>query len=98
MADWKKTEVRRFVCEALDPVIGPAGFRYVKRSEAFVRKIEGGRQELVLALVDYNPEFWFSFALSIRLDTVQDIINRFSGTDVPTKTMTSLTQLEHLGL
>ena len=93
MADWKKSEVRRFVCEALDPVIGPAGFRYVKKSEAFVRKIEGGRQELVLALVDYNPEFWFSFALGVRLDTVQEIINRFSGI-----AMTSMTQLEHQGL
>ena len=98
MADWKKTEVRRLICEALDPIVGPARFRYVRKSEAFVRKIAGGRQELVLALVDYNPEFWFSFTFCVRLDAVEEIINRFSGTDVPCDTITSCTQLEHLGV
>jgi hypothetical protein len=100
MARWIKTEVRRLISEAVAPVVSPAGFRFKKRSEAFIRKIDGGRQEFGLPLVDYNPIFEFSFTLCIRLEEVQDITNRFSGSppryhDV---TLTSITQLEFLGL
>jgi hypothetical protein len=100
MTTWIKTEVRRLVAEAVTPVVSPAGFRFKKTSEAFVRAIDGGRQKLGLPLVDYNPVFEFSFTLCIRLQAVQDITNRFSGS--PPKyhgiTLTSITQLEFLGL
>ncbi len=100
MAQWLKTEVRRMIVDAVTPVVSPAGFRFKKASEAFVRKIDGGRQELGLPLVDYNPVFHFSFNLCMRFEAVQDITNRFSGS--PPKyhsmTLTSITQLEFLGL
>jgi hypothetical protein len=100
MAQWVKAEVRRMIADALTPVVSPAGFRFKKASEAFIRKVEGGRQELGLPLVDYNPLFEFSFTLCIRLEAVQEITNRFSGS--PPKhhsmTLTSITQLEFLGL
>ena len=100
MARWLKTEVRRMIVDAVTPVVSPAGFRFKKATEAFVRKIDGGRQELGLPLVDYNPVFRFSFTLCIRLEAVQEITNRFSGS--PSKyhsmTLTSISQLEFLGL
>lgn len=100
MVQWLKTEVRRMIVDAVTPVVSPAGFRFKKATEAFVRKIDGGRQELGLPLVDYNPVFEFSFTLCIRLEAVQEVINRFSGS--PPKyhsmTLTSITQLEFLGL
>ncbi len=100
MAQWLKTEVRRMIVDAATPVVSPAGFRFKKATEAFVRKIDGGRQELGLPLVDYNPVFHFSFTLCMRFEAVQDITNRFSGS--PPKyhsmTLTSITQLEFLGL
>jgi hypothetical protein len=100
MARWVKTEVRRIIVDAVTPVVSAAGFRFNKASEAFVRKIDGGRQELGLPLVDYNPVFQFSFTLCMRFDAVQDITNRFAGS--PPKyhsmTLTSITQLEYLGL
>ena len=100
MARWIKTEVRRMIVDAVALVVSATGFRFKKASEAFVRKIEGGRQELGLPLVDFNPVFEFSFALCIRLNAVQDITNRFAGS--PPKyhsmTLTSFTQLEFLGL
>ena len=100
MAQWIKSEVRRLICEAVTPVVGPAAFRFNKRSQAFIRKIDGGRQEFGLPLVDYNPIFTFSFTLCTRFDAVQEITNRFSGS--PAKyhgmTLTSVTQLEFLGL
>ncbi len=100
MARWVKTEVRRLIVDAVAPVVSVAGFRFKKASEAFVRKIDGGRQELGLPLVDCNPVFKFSFTLCIRLEAVQEITNRFSGS--PPKyhsmTLTSITQLEFLGM
>jgi hypothetical protein len=100
MARWSKPEVRRLMVDAVTPVVRAAGFRYKKTPDAFVRKIEGGRQELVCSLADYNPEFSFFFSLSIRLDAVQEITNRFAETDPEdhSKTMTTLTQLEFFGL
>src|SRR5579871_6551822 len=100
MAEWRKSEVLRQLSEAIAPVVNTAGFRFKKSTQAFVRKIDAGRQELGLALVDYNPEFQFSFNLCVRLEAVQEIVNRFSGS--PTKyhstTLSSITQLEFLGL
>ena len=100
MARWLKTEVRRMIVDAVTPVVSAAGFRFKKAQEAFVRRIEDGRQELGLPLVDYNPVFQFNFTLCIRLEAVQEITDRFSGS--PPKyhsmTLTSITQLEFLGL
>jgi hypothetical protein len=100
MAQWVRTEVRRMIADAITPVVSPAGFRFKKASEAFSRKIEGGRQELGLPLVDYNPVFEFSFTLCIRLEAVEEITNRFSGSPPKYHSMTlpSITQLEFLGL
>ncbi len=88
------------IVDAVTPVVSGPGFRFKKSSEAFARKIDGGRQELGLPLVDYNPVFHFSFTLCMRFEAVQDITNRFSGS--PPKyhsmTLTSITQLEFLGL
>jgi hypothetical protein len=100
MAQWLKTDVRRMIVDTVTPVVSAVGFRFTKASEAFVRKIEHGRQELGLPLVDHSPIFQFSFTLCIRLEPVQEIINQFSGS--PPKyhstTLTSITQLEFLGL
>jgi len=100
MARWIKTEVRRIIADAVTPVVSAAGFRFKKASGAFVRKIENGRQELGLSLVDYNPVFHFSFTLCNRLEAVQDITNRFTGSppNYHSMALTSITQLEFLGL
>ena len=99
VAPWTKSEVRRLIVAAIDPVVSAAGFRFKKASEAFVRKIKGGRQELALPLVDYNPIFRFSLVLCVRLDAVEELTNKFSGS--PSKyhsmTLTSMTQLEYFG-
>lgn len=100
MARWVKSEVERLIVKGLTPVVALAGFRYVKKEESFVRGINGGRQKLGLALSNYKPLFEFSLTLTVRLDAVQEIVNRFSGSppEYHAITMTSLTQLEFLGL
>ena len=100
MTKWIKTEVRRLFADAIAPVVSDAGFRYKKGSQGFVRKIDGGRQELLLSLVDRNPLFEFSLTLCIRLEAVQEITNRFTGSlpEYHGISVTSITQLEHMGL
>lgn len=100
MAQWNKGELQRLICDAIAPVVSGAGFVFRKSSGAFVRKIERGRQELGLSLIDYHPIFEFSFTLATRLEAVQEIVNRFSGSppNYHGSTLTSITQLEFLGL
>jgi hypothetical protein len=94
----KKGEVRELICETLKAVIATGEFQLKKGH--FVRRITGGTQTLGVPLWDYSPKFEFSFTMTMRLDAVEEITNRFSGS--PPKyhsgTQTILTQLEHLGL
>lgn len=100
MATWTKSEVRRLIVQALAPAVANAGFRFRTGAGAFVRSIPGGRQELGLSLVDYSPLYEFSFALCVRLEAVQALVNRFSGSPprYHNNTLTTITQLEFLGL
>src|SRR5215831_18898787 len=96
----KKGEVRTKIYECLEPVLTPGEFRLKKSHEGFVKRITGGTQTLGVPLWDYNPRFDFSLTMSIRLDAVEEITNRFSGSlpKYHSMTQTVLTQLEHLGL
>jgi hypothetical protein len=98
MGTWTKTGVRKLIVEALTPLMAPAGFRF--RKSEFVRKMDGGRQELTVTLADYNPVFRVSLVLCSRFDAVQEITNRFSGASEKDfgETLTSMTQLEFFGL
>jgi hypothetical protein len=96
----KKGDVRVIIYETLAPVLAPFNFRLKKTQAEFQRKIEDGTQRLGVPLWDYNPRFEFSLVMTIRIDAVEDITNRFSGS--PPKyhsgTLTVITQLEHLGV
>ena len=85
MHKWTKSEVRRLIVESLSPVIAPAGFRYRKSAEGFVRKIVGGRQEIGIVLWDFASLFKFTLTLCVRLDQVQDRVLPFFAeyTDIP---------------
>src|SRR5436190_18399855 len=100
MPQWIKSEVRGLIYQALEPVVAPAAFRLQKKKDSFVRKIDGGRQEIGVALSDYNPLFRFSLTLCVRLEAVEAINNQ--SLDIAERyrdlTVSSLTQLEFLGL
>jgi hypothetical protein len=99
MARWTASEVRRLIARSLAPVVKGGGFRIRSPYELFVREIQGGRQELSIALWDFKPRFDFSFTLGVRLEEVEALTNRFSGpAEYHGTTLTSLTQLEFLGL
>ncbi len=88
------------IVDAVSPVVSPAGFRFKKAAEAFVRKIDGGRQELGLPLVDYNPVFHFSFTLwywPLRPSKILPT-GSLDAFKYHSMTLTSITQLEFFGL
>lgn len=91
----KLAQVRESLNHALGPLL--PGWKLVKKDEAFVRPIAGGKQWVSISIVDYRPEFRFSLTMATRLDAVEQINNQFSGaTGSGTgRTSTTMTQLEY---
>jgi hypothetical protein len=91
----KKQQVRDALYRELQPLL--PGWKLVKKDEAFVRPISGGRQTLGIAIVDYKPEFRFSLVLTTRLDAVENIFNQFNSAPAAyhSLTVTSITQLDY---
>src|ERR1700729_2445177 len=93
----KKQEMASLNFEMLSGILSGTDFRLKKSEDGFVRRIPGGRQMLGLPLWDYNPEFEFSLNICIRLDAVEEIYHRFSGSPPKFHSMsfTMMTRLEH---
>lgn len=92
-------EAKKRVYDGLTEAAGLGGFRLNRSAEGFVRKIPGGTQQLSVPFWDYCPEFQFSLVRCIRLDAVEDLFHRFSGSPerFHKETLTSMTQLEYFG-
>lgn len=99
MTTWNKRRVRQLLYDGLTPMVAEGDFRPHKTSEGFIRKIPGGRQRISVAFWDYHPEYQFTLTLCIRLDEVEALCHPFAQTppQYQAETLTSLTQLEHLG-
>src|SRR5262245_42883866 len=93
----KKQEMANLIFEVLGGTLSGTDFRLKKSEDGFVRKIPGGRQMLGLPLWDYNPEFEFSLNICIRLDAVEEVFHRFSGSQPKYHGMsfTTITRLEY---
>src|ERR1700729_687774 len=93
----KKQEMASLNFEMLSGILSGTDFRLKKSEDGFVRRIPGGRQMLGIPLWDYNPEFEFSLNICIRLDAVEHVFHRFSGSPRKYHSMsfTTITRLEH---
>jgi hypothetical protein len=93
----RKSEVRDLIYEGLTGMLVAHGFRLNRRQEGFVRTIPGGRQCIGLALTDHNPTYIFSLSLSTRLESVQSVLNLFSGSPprYHADTLTAITHLDY---
>lgn len=76
----KKQELRDLLYQHLGSILAGSGFRLKKREEAFTRIIVDGRQILGVPLWDYKPIFKFSLNVGIRLESVEAMFHKFSGT------------------
>jgi hypothetical protein len=75
----KKREVIESIYTLISPLLESKGFRLKKGIDGgFFRFFPGGYQCIGVSLVDLEPDFDFSLVLSIRLDVVEDIANKFN--------------------
>jgi hypothetical protein len=75
----KKGEVRNLIYSLITPLVAEKGFQFKKAGEGIlIRNIPGGNQRIGVPLVDYNPQFKFSLIITIRLDAVEEIANKFN--------------------
>ena len=74
-----KKQVQNLIYSCLTPVLSEEAFRLQKSEGGFVRPIAAGRQYVGVPLWDYNPVFEFSLVMGVRIEKVEDIVNRFSG-------------------
>jgi hypothetical protein len=93
----KKQEMMNLLFALLHEALSETDFRLKRSDDGFVRKILGGRQVLGVPLWDYNPQFEFSLNICIRLDQVEEIFHRFSGSPAKYHAMsfTTITRLEY---
>jgi hypothetical protein len=93
----KKQEMKNLLFGMLGKVLEGTEFRLKKSEDRFVRRIDNGWQDIGLPLWDYNPDFEFSLNMCIRLNSVEDIFNLFSGVapKYHSTTPTTITRLEH---
>ncbi len=57
-------------------------FRFVKSKNHIIRKLEDGFNLIEYRIIDYNPIFFIELSLAIRLNIVEEIINRFLGKEI----------------
>jgi hypothetical protein len=90
-----KEDVTRKVLELLEPHL--PGFKPGKTERSLVRTIPGGTQLIAVDVIDQRPLFKFSLPVSTRIEEVQEISNRFSGSppEFHHITMTTTTLLEY---
>jgi hypothetical protein len=92
-----RTEVRDLIYKGLAGMLVTQGFRLNRKHGGFVRRIPDGTQCVGVALADYSPAYIFSLSLSTRLESVQSILNLFSGSPprYHASTVTAITQLDY---
>ncbi len=93
----KKQEIANLIFESLNSILTEADFRLKKSEDGFVRKYSGGKQMIGLPLWDFAPYFEFSLNICIRIDAVEEIFHKFSGSQTKYHPMsfTTITRLEH---
>ncbi|HWB84012.1 MAG TPA: hypothetical protein VG675_07720 [Bryobacteraceae bacterium] len=88
------SETKTAIAQALAPLF--PGFRYVQE-EGFEREIPGGSQKISLPVSDYGAFSKFSLVFCVRLNAVEQILDRFSGSppEYQSMTVTSMTPLAY---
>lgn len=57
-------------------------FRFIKSKNHIIKQIENGFNLIEYRIVDYAPVFFIELSLAIRLNIVEEIVNRFLGEEI----------------
>ena len=71
-----KTEIRRVIKKELGAFLKQYGYRFNSNAEGFIRPFEGGFNQIGVAVFDYRPKFLISPFFLIRLDKVEQIVQK----------------------
>lgn len=75
----KPREMEDIILQMMQAIL-PESFK-IKKRFGFTRSFAGVRQEIGVALVDYNPDYKFSLYVATRLNEAENIFNLFSRAD-----------------
>ncbi|MFZ6659013.1 hypothetical protein, partial [Undibacterium sp. TJN19] len=84
---WSEKTVRDTVLGYVEPLLARQGFIFKKSKSAFERNFDGGSHLIVFVTYNYNPEFKFSFYVSVNLDAVSDLNKKIYGPESSCITM-----------
>ena len=82
MAMMTKKYVLEQIGLKLSVELKPYGFRFIKSKNHIIKQIKSGFDLIEYRIIDYTPIFLIELALAIRLNTVEDIVNRFLGEEI----------------
>ncbi|MFZ6659150.1 hypothetical protein [Undibacterium sp. TJN19] len=86
---WSGKVVRDTVLAHVAPLMARHGFVLKKSQSGFVRRFEGGNHYIGFSILNYNPEFQFSYAVSVNLDAVSALDKKIYGAESDCTTMHS---------
>jgi hypothetical protein len=73
-----KRKVETELLNQIEGYLKPFGFKKRKtEGTAVINYTDYGFDSVVFRVIDYMPEFWIEFSLRIRLDIVENIVNKF---------------------
>jgi hypothetical protein len=87
-AGLSKRQVEGRVHDVLGTVLQPEGFVLKRSEERWVRMFPAGSQNVSIAIYDYDPDFEFEPTFGVRVDDVEAIRHKFSGSDVANQSLT----------
>lgn len=77
-----KKYIREQIGLKLSEELESYGFRFVKSKNHIIKKIKSGFDLIEYRIIDYAPIFPIELALAIRLNIVEEIVNRFLGEEI----------------
>lgn len=65
------------IAKSIEKRVKPNGFKYVKSNERILNKYSSGFDVIILTVLDYAPVFQLQMSLRVRINKVENIVNKF---------------------
>ena len=82
MAMMNKKYVKNRIRTQIAGILKNEGFKYIKSNERIIRKHEYGFDVIYTRVIDYEPIFQIEYSIAIRLNAVEDVVNKFFGEEL----------------
>jgi hypothetical protein len=86
-----KKQVTNLVGQGISEGLKEDGFKFIKSKERILREHEVGFDVIYARIIDYNPVFQIEFSIAIRLNAVEEIVNKFLSDEIRNPATNSLT-------